>query len=115
MAIGNHEFDFGLPRLEKSRREARFPWLSANVVRPDGSPAFDPYLVRKVGGVRVGILGLVTPQVPYWLGPRVATLRFLDTVETARRWVPVLRGREKCDVVIVLTHEGIDGSMIPRR
>jgi 2',3'-cyclic-nucleotide 2'-phosphodiesterase (5'-nucleotidase family) len=108
MAIGNHEFDFGLERLETSRREARFPWLAANVERQDGAPAFDPYIVREIGGVRVGILGLVTPQVPYWLGPRVAALRFRDTVETSRRFVPVLRGRERCDVVIVLTHEGID-------
>ena len=108
MAIGNHEFDRGLTRLEASRKEARFPWLSANVLREDGKPAFAPYLVRDVAGVRVGILGLVTPQVPYWLGPRVKALRFLDTVDSARRWVPVLRGKERCDVVIVLTHEGLD-------
>ena len=108
MAIGNHEFDRGLPRLETSRREARFPWLSANVLREDGKPAFEPYLVKEIAGVRVGILGLVTPQVPYWLGPRVAALRFRDTVETSRRFVPILRGKERCDIVIVLTHEGID-------
>jgi 2',3'-cyclic-nucleotide 2'-phosphodiesterase (5'-nucleotidase family) len=113
MTVGNHEFDFGLARLEKSRREARFPWLSANTVKEDGKPAFDPYLVRELAGVRVGVLGLVTPQVPYWEGPRVAGLRFLDTVETAARWVPVLRGRERCDVVIVLTHEGLDGGDPP--
>lgn len=108
MAIGNHEFDYGLARLETSRREAKFPWLAANVERQDGKPAYEPYVVREIGGVRVGILGLVTPQVPYWLGPRVAALRFRDTVETSRRFVPVLRGKERCDVVIVLTHEGID-------
>ncbi|MFN2386450.1 MAG: bifunctional UDP-sugar hydrolase/5'-nucleotidase [Thermoanaerobaculia bacterium] len=108
MAIGNHEFDRGLARLETSRREAKFPWLSANTVREDGKPAFDPYLVRTIEGVRVGILGLVTPQVPYWLGPRVAALRFRDTAGTARRFVPILRGKERCDVVIVLTHEGLD-------
>jgi 2',3'-cyclic-nucleotide 2'-phosphodiesterase/3'-nucleotidase len=108
MALGNHEFDYGLDRLEKSRREARFPWLAANVERQDGKPAFDPYVVREIGGVRVGILGLVVAQVPYWLGPKVAALRFRDTVETTRRFVPVLRGKERCDVVIVLTHDGID-------
>ena len=115
MAIGNHEFDYGLARLETSRREAKFPWLAANVVREDGKPAYDPYVVRQIAGVRVGILGLVTPQVPYWLGPRVAALRFRDTVETTRRFVPLLRGKERCDVVIVLTHEGIDrGDELPR-
>ena len=78
MAVGNHDFDFGLARLEKSRREARFPWLSANIVREDGSPPFPPYLVKAVAGARVGILGLVTKLVPVWEGPRVAGLKFLD-------------------------------------
>ncbi len=109
MAIGNHEFNFGLERLEKSRREARFPWLSANIVGEDGKPAFAPYLVKVVAGVRVGILGLTTKNIPYWEPPaHVGELRFLDTVETAKRYVPILRGREKCDAVIVLTHQGFE-------
>src|SRR5450432_2674589 len=69
MAIGNHEFDFGLGRLEKSRKQARFPWLSANVTKADGSPAFAPYDVLESGGVRVGVLGFVTPHVPSWESP----------------------------------------------
>lgn len=109
MAVGNHEFDFGLDRLEKSRREARFPFLSANIVREDGKAAFDPYLIKTVSGVRVGILGLTTKNVPGW-EPKAnyAGLRFLDTVETARRFVPILRGKERCDVVIVITHQGFE-------
>ncbi|MDQ6893235.1 MAG: bifunctional metallophosphatase/5'-nucleotidase [Acidobacteriota bacterium] len=109
MAVGNHEFDFGMARLEASRREARFPFLSANVVREDGKPAFDPYIVRKIGGARVGILGLTTKNVPGWEPPaNYAGLRFLDTVETARKFVPILRGKEKCDVVLVITHQGFE-------
>ena len=109
MAVGNHEFDFGRERLEKSRREARFPWLSANIVSGDGRPAFPPYIVREIAGARVGILGLTTKNVPGWeLASRIAGLKFLDTVETARRYVPVLRGKERCDVVIVITHQGFE-------
>jgi 2',3'-cyclic-nucleotide 2'-phosphodiesterase/3'-nucleotidase len=109
MAIGNHEFNFGLERLQKSRREARFPWLSANTVREDGKPAFTPYIVKVVAGLRVGILGLTTKNIPFWEPPaHVAGLRFLDTVETAKRYVPILRGKERCDAVIVLTHEGFE-------
>ena len=109
MAVGNHEYDFGLERLEKSRREARFPWLSANTVRADGSPAYAPYVVRRIAGARVGILGLTTRNVPGWEPPsHVAGLKFLDTVEAAQRYVPILRGREKCDLVIVITHEGFE-------
>ncbi len=109
MAVGNHEFDFGPARLEESRRQARFPFLSANIFREDGKPAFEPYVVRTVGGVRVGILGLTTKNVPGWEPPsNIRGLRFLDTVQAARRFVPILRDRENCDVVIVLTHQGFE-------
>ncbi len=109
MAVGNHEFNFGLERLEKSRRQAAFPWLSANIVREDGSPAFKPYIVRTIAGLRVGILGLTTKNIPFWEPPaHIPGLKFLDTVETARRFVPLLRGREKCAVVIVITHQGFE-------
>ena len=109
MAVGNHEFDFGVERLEKSRREARFPWLSANTLRANGDPAFDPYVVREIAGVRIGVLGLVTPRVGDWESPSLlAGLRFSDTIEAARRYVPVLRGKERCDLVVVITHQGFE-------
>jgi 2',3'-cyclic-nucleotide 2'-phosphodiesterase/3'-nucleotidase len=109
MAIGNHEFDFGLERLEVSRRQARFPWLSANTLGPDGEPAFAPYVVREIAGVRVGILGLVTPHVANWESPSLlGQLHFGDSVAAARRYVPVLRGRERCDLVVVIAHEGFE-------
>lgn len=112
MAVGNHEFDFGRERLEKSRREATFPWLSANIVGEDGKPAFAPYVVKTVAGVRVGILGLTTPTVPMWESPgHVKGLKFLDAVDTARRFVPTLRGKEKCDVVLVLAHLGFERNL----
>ena len=109
MAIGNHEFDFGVGRLEASRREARFPWLSANTLGPDGEPAFAPYAVKEVAGVRVGILGLVTPHVASWESPALlGQLHFGDSVTAARRWVPILRGREHCDLVVVIAHESFE-------
>ena len=109
MAVGNHEFNFGFERLEKSRREARFPWLSANIVGQEGKPAFAPYVVREISGARIGVLGLTTKNIPFWESPgHIASVKFLDTVETAKRYVPILRGREKCDVVIVITHQGFE-------
>ena len=108
MAVGNHEFDFGRERLERSRREARFPFLSGNV-REGDRPAFDPYKVVVQGGVRVGILGLTTPNVAAWeSSARLGGLRFTDSVEAATRLVPVLRDRERCDLVVVLVHEGFE-------
>lgn len=109
MAIGNHEFDFGKARLEKSRTEAKFAWLSANTLGPSGDPAFPPYVVREIEGVRIGILGLVTNQVGQWISPTLLEkLRFTEPVAIARRWVPVLRGEERCDLVVVVTHQGFE-------
>ncbi len=109
MAIGNHEFDFGVDRLQASRRQAAFPWLSANTLGPDGEPAFPPYAVKEIAGVRVGILGVVTPRVASWESPSsLKGLRFGDSVEAARRYVPILRGRERCDLVVVIAHEGFE-------
>jgi 2',3'-cyclic-nucleotide 2'-phosphodiesterase (5'-nucleotidase family) len=110
MAIGNHEFNFGLEVLERAREQAEFPFLSANVLREDrGELAFQPYAVFEQGPIRVGVLGLITPNVPGWEKPEYYRgLVFEPMDEAARRWVPVLREKENCDVVVVLAHSGFE-------
>lgn len=109
MAVGNHEFDFGLDVLRECEKQAKFPWLCANAVNvADGQPAFRPFLKVKVGEVTVGILGLVTPWIPKWSEPEsYKGLRFEDAVAAAKLWVPRLREKEKVDVVIVAMHSGL--------
>jgi len=111
MAIGNHEFNFGLEVLRRARDQAAFPFLSANtVLEGSDEPAFQPYAVIETGGVRVGLLGLTTTRIPGWeLPEHYPGLEFLPLEETARRWVPVLRGEERCDLVVVLAHIGLEG------
>jgi 2',3'-cyclic-nucleotide 2'-phosphodiesterase/3'-nucleotidase len=108
MAVGNHEFNFGLDVLRKAQKESSFPWLSANARREsDGTAAFPEYAVKTVGGVRIGVLGLTTPNIPNWEPARNRPgLRWEDPADTARRLVPVLRGKEKCAFVVVLVHSG---------
>ncbi len=108
MAVGNHEFNFGLAVLRKAQKESAFPWLSANTRNvSDGSAAFPEYIVKTVAGIRVGVLGLTTPNIPNWEPARNRPgLRWEDPVETAARLVPVLRGKERCDFVVVLVHSG---------
>jgi len=110
MAVGNHEFNFGLDVLRRAQRDSSFPWLSANTRNEaDGSAAFPEYLVRTLGGLRVGILGLTTPNIPGWEpAANRPGLAWENPVETAKRLVPALRGRERCDVVIVLIHSGLE-------
>ncbi len=110
MAVGNHEFDYGLEALDDARSAAKFPWLAANVVRaPDGVPAFAPSAVKTMGGIKVGIIGLCTPAVPWFVdAENVAGLSFDSPVEAARREVARLRDVERCDVVVVLAHTGLE-------
>lgn len=116
MTIGNHDYDIGLSGLADADEAAgkQFEMLSANY---DFSRAADPRLkkrvksamIRAVGPVRVGIFGLgVTLQglVPDVLWPGV---RYLDPLEIARREASHLRFAEKCDLVVCLSHLGVDG------
>lgn len=109
MAVGNHEFNFGLDVLRKAERESTFPWLSANTRRLDGSAAFAETLVKTYDGVRVGILGMTTPNIPGW-EPEANRpgLKWEDPVDTAKRLVPILRGKERCDFVVVVIHSGAE-------
>ena len=113
LTLGNHEYNFGLPVLEKARREAKFPWLGANILRTGSSePAYDPFVIKVIQGVRVGILGITTPGIPSWENEaHYAGLTFGDPVEAARRWVVTLRDREKVDVMVVALHMGLEENL----
>jgi len=110
MAVGNHEYNFGLKVLEKARSEANFPWLSANTYDEGTTNThYKPYIVKEVAGVRVGILGLTTPGVPTWENkPNYAGLEFHEPLPEAKKWVPVLRDKERADVVIIAMHMGVE-------
>jgi len=110
MAVGNHEYNFGLKVLEKARSEAKFPWLSANTYNK-GTPTthYQPYIVKEVQGVRIGVLGLTTPGIPSWENPpNYEGLEFHETISEAKKWVTVLRGKERADVVVIAMHMGIE-------
>jgi 2',3'-cyclic-nucleotide 2'-phosphodiesterase/3'-nucleotidase len=110
MAVGNHEFNFGLEILRRVEAQAAFPLLSANTLDEEsGEPAFEPLLVVGAGQLKVGILGLTTPNIPGWEQPEnYRGLVFESMDAAARRWVPVLRDRERCDLVVVLAHTGFE-------
>ncbi len=109
MAVGNHEYNFGLKVLEKARGEANFPWLSANTYDvAKQQPHYKPYIVKELAGVRIGILGLTTPGIPNWDNPpNYAGLEFHEPVSEARKWVSVLRDKEKADIVVIAMHMGL--------
>lgn len=109
MAVGNHEYNFGLKVLDKARKEAKFPWLSGNTYQTKtGKTHYDPYVVRELSGVKVGIVGLTTPGVPNWDNPpNYEGLEFHDPIVEAKKWVSELRTKEKVDVVVIAMHMGV--------
>jgi 2',3'-cyclic-nucleotide 2'-phosphodiesterase/3'-nucleotidase len=115
-ALGNHEFNYGIPLLRAFQDQCDFPLLAANAVDAKTlKPAFPPYLVKEihVAGappVKVGILGLTNPGIAVWDKANVqGKMAFPGLVEQARIYVPKLRSLG-CDVVICTDHSGLDGS-----
>jgi 2',3'-cyclic-nucleotide 2'-phosphodiesterase/3'-nucleotidase len=110
MTVGNHEYNFGLKVIEKARAEAKFPWLSANTYnKGTNQNHYQPYIVKQIAGVRIGVLGLTTPGIPNWENaPNYAGLEFREPLLEARKWVPVLRGKERADVVVIAMHMGLE-------
>ncbi len=109
MAVGNHEFNFGETEMWKAKRESHFPWLAANLKETytSGVPYIQPYIIKKIAGVRVGIVGFVTPGVPRWEIPsHYRGYTFEPIVDAARRVIPQVRA--KCDLLVVIIHSGID-------
>jgi len=113
MAVGNHEYNYGLKVLEKARSEAVFPWLSANTYKAGTNENFHrPYLLKEINGVRVGVIGLTTAGIPSWENPgNYAGLEFREPVREATKWVSVLRAQERADVVIVAMHMGMEADL----
>ncbi|MEH0985192.1 bifunctional metallophosphatase/5'-nucleotidase [Micromonospora sp. CPCC 205556] len=118
VTLGNHEFNYGLPLLAKWIEQLGFPALAANAVNEaTGKPAYLPYVIKKVrlGGadsptINVGILGLTNPGVAIWDKANVeGRLVFPDMVETAAKWVPIMRERG-ADLVVISAHGGDSGT-----
>ncbi|MGB2572577.1 bifunctional metallophosphatase/5'-nucleotidase [Micromonospora citrea] len=118
VTLGNHEFNYGLPLLAKWIEQLGFPALAANALNEKtGKPAYLPYVIKKVhlGGadsptIRVGILGLTNPGSAIWDKANVeGRLIFADMIETAAKWVPIMRERG-ADLVIISAHGGDSGT-----
>ena len=107
--IGNHEFNYGLPYLNRAVAQATFPMLAANVYRPDGG---QPYMARALvnrGGIRVAVVGATTPGSMVWDGDKLrGRVEVRDILPTVRASVSDARA-QGADVVVVVLHSGLDG------
>lgn len=106
MTLGNHEFNFGLEMVKKIEEEAEFPMLAANATyTKDGSYLVEPYIIKELSGVKVGILGITNPNIPRWDGPKVTDLKFATPLETAEKYIPIIK-EKGADLIVVVAHMG---------
>lgn len=110
--IGNHEFNYGLPLLNKAVQSSHFPWLAANILNAETKEPFfgQPYYIRQIeNGPKIGVLGLTTKYIPNWeKKEHIANLVFEDVVETAQKWVKFLKVDQKVDIIVVSYHGGFE-------
>ncbi|MCD4786422.1 MAG: bifunctional metallophosphatase/5'-nucleotidase [Candidatus Eremiobacteraeota bacterium] len=110
MTVGNHELDAGRIALKNIADKANFPVLSANLI--DSTPGkpmkIKPYVLKQVGDIKVGILGLTTPEATSLLNKEdKKNMQFTCAVDTARKMVPEMK-EEGADMIIVLSHMGVE-------
>ena len=108
--IGNHDIETGHDVYDKFNNEIKFPWLAANAINTEtNQPYFKPYTTVERGGVKIAILGLITPAIPQWLPEQIwSGMKFDDMIETAQKWVKKIREMEQPDLMIGLFHSGVD-------
>ncbi|MEU6764416.1 5'-nucleotidase C-terminal domain-containing protein [Streptomyces sp. NPDC046853] len=115
-ALGNHEFNYGIPVLRKFEEQCEFPLLGANALdAKTQKPAFPPYFMKRLRtphgrDVKVAVLGLTNPGIAIWDKANVqGKMTFPGLEEQAAKWVPKLRSMG-ADVVIVSAHSGSSGT-----
>lgn len=108
--LGNHEFDYGMDNLARLAKMARFPILCSNYDFT-GTPLagiIKPYTIIKRNGIRIGVFA-IGPKLEGLVDRKnYQQIKYMDPVETTQKMTAMLKGRKKCDVVILLSHIGWD-------
>lgn len=111
--IGNHDVETGHAVYDRWRSQNRMPLLGANVIdNKSGQPYLRPYVILEKDGIRIAVLGLLTPAIPAWLPENLwSGLSFEDMLTSAKKWMPIIKSNENPDIIIGLFHSGHDETM----
>lgn len=119
--LGNHDFNYGLDFLEAALTGAKFPYVSANVLKGEGGkePFIQPYIILertiktddgKQETIKIGVIGFVPPQIMNWdRSNLLGKVHSADIFEKAKELVPRLKA-EGADVVVAVPHSGINAA-----
>ena len=110
--VGNHDLEATPSVYHRWQNDMATPLLAANIVHSDGplkgKPYYSPYSVHMVDGVKVAVLGLITPSVPEWI-PQSSYegMTFASPIATAHVWISAIQEHVHPDLLIVLMHSGL--------
>ena len=120
--VGNHDIEPGHKVYDKWIREVRCPLLGANIVKEEYKNAeanpehiytgLKPYSVHYKDGVKIVVIGMLTPAIPNWLNKSIwKGLEFEEMTSCAKKWIKYVKETEKPDLIFGLFHSGLDGGI----
>lgn len=111
--FGNHDVETGHAVYDKWIKEVNCPMIGANIVdTKSGKPYVNPYVIINREGVKIAVLGMLTPAIPNWLNESLWTgLRFDDIKVSAKYWMNYLKENERPDIIVGLFHSGWNGGI----
>lgn len=112
-AFGNHDIETGHAVYDKWVSEVRCPMLGANIISTSTDRPYTlPYTIVERQGIRIAVLGMLTPAIPNWLHQSLwSGMRFEEMVSSARKWVGYIKEHEHPDLLVGLFHSGWDGGI----
>ena len=103
-AIGNHEFNYGVENLKNIMKQSTSKVLIGNLYNPDGTSFADSYTIIEKDGVKIGVIGMCTPNITKWDSVNLKDYIVTDSVEETKKIVKDLR--DKVDILIATVHMG---------
>ena len=104
VGLGDRDIKYGYAWLKSQQQRTGLPVVCANLLdKKTGKPAFDPFVITKVGDVKVGVFGLITDKSD--LGPARDSLTVQDPMVAAKRTILEMR-RQGATVVVLLSQLG---------
>ncbi|KGI61462.1 bifunctional UDP-sugar hydrolase/5'-nucleotidase [Prevotella sp. S7 MS 2] len=112
-SVGNHDVETGHAVYDKWIKEINCPMLGCNIIdTKTQKPYVKPYTILNKDGVKIAIIGMLTPAIPSWLSKNLwSELYFEDMVVSARKWVKTVQDTEHPDIIIGLFHSGKDNGI----
>ena len=120
--VGNHDIEPGHKVYDKWIREVRCPLLGANIVKEEYKNAaarpehiytgLKPYSVHYKDGVKIVVIGMITPAIPNWLNKSIwKGLEFEEMTACAKKWIKYVKDNENPDLIFGLFHSGLNGGI----